>query len=49
MKEALKCYDEGIIQDFQDDELRAKLHSNRALVHTKYSLYCIIMLLTYVD
>eukprot|EP00331_Platyophrya_macrostoma_P005015 CAMPEP_0176419550 /NCGR_PEP_ID=MMETSP0127-20121128/8111_1 /TAXON_ID=938130 /ORGANISM="Platyophrya macrostoma, Strain WH" /LENGTH=385 /DNA_ID=CAMNT_0017800043 /DNA_START=13 /DNA_END=1170 /DNA_ORIENTATION=- len=39
MKEAMKCYDEGIAQDFTDGELRGKLHCNRAFLHLKNKNY----------
>lgn len=37
MIEAMKCYDEGIAQEFTDGELRGKLHCNRAFLHLKNS------------
>jgi tetratricopeptide (TPR) repeat protein len=39
MKEALKSYEEGLLLEFDDDELKAKLSSNRAFLHMKYKNY----------
>jgi hypothetical protein len=38
IKEAFKKYTEGIEQEFDDNELKAKLHSNRAQVNLKLSM-----------
>jgi len=34
-REALKAFDDALLQEFEDDDLRAKIHSNRSLVNYK--------------
>lgn len=36
----MKAWDDALLQDFDDNDLKAKIHSNRSLVNYKLSKYC---------
>ncbi len=36
----MKAWDDALLQDFENNDLKAKIHSNRSLVNYKLSKYC---------